>query len=558
MESRSSAHSDKSYGSDEHLPETIPSPPCKDEWRDLKESLDRDYPIWAPPTTREEDIDKVTKENYGLKLKIHFYEEKERRSGGRDLKLIKDRFEAEVLRREQADADRTKLQEEVLRLTTAAKNGEVEGLHQVIKELKESPRRRDGSRSTAGDYRSAAGDSLYGAGDSIYDRSASRAGRSASRDSDMTRNTQMSDDERDKYEIRIGELRDQISEVKLRNLDYGDEIKRLSREVKRHQEEKQALRADFDRASQQCDDWMDRHERNIQGLQAMQIERDEALRQTKVLRTNFQDLKKKAEQATQGWKDLVDQLARKLKQQEAELRSEKEETQRLRAGSARHHSSSTTESLERSSTNPLGREPPREPPQKPKQQEAEIRSEKEGTHRLRAAFTRNHSSTAAENLERSSTNPFGRELPQKLKQQEGEPRSEKAETLARSLKEEETHRIRPAFTRHDSSATAENLERSSTNPLGRESMTSQAVVQNPLGRESTTSQAVVHGQHIELSEQRWIHRLRELERRLKAEREARLLDRSGARKRLEEGRAENEELRKRLELERMKREMFDR
>lgn len=57
-------------------------------------------------------------------------------------------------------------------------------------------------------------------------------------------------------------------------------------------------------------------------------------------------------------------------------------------------------------------------------------------------------------------------------------------------------------------------------------------------------------QPLQPSEQRWIHRLKELERRLKAEREARLLDRSGARKRLEEGKAENEELRMQLERER--------
>ncbi|KAL2415440.1 Anucleate primary sterigmata protein B [Exophiala dermatitidis] len=52
--------------------------------------------------------------------------------------------------------------------------------------------------------------------------------------------------------------------------------------------------------------------------------------------------------------------------------------------------------------------------------------------------------------------------------------------------------------------------------------------------------------------EKWIHRLRELERRLKAEREARLLDRSGARKRLEERDAVNEELRRELERERVK------
>ena len=59
---------------------------------------------------------------------------------------------------------------------------------------------------------------------------------------------------------------------------------------------------------------------------------------------------------------------------------------------------------------------------------------------------------------------------------------------------------------------------------------------------------------IQPSEQRWIHRLKELERRLKAEREARLLDRRGARQRLEEGRLENEELRQMLEHERFRRE----
>ncbi|KAM5490643.1 hypothetical protein MaudMau93_002449 [Microsporum audouinii] len=55
------------------------------------------------------------------------------------------------------------------------------------------------------------------------------------------------------------------------------------------------------------------------------------------------------------------------------------------------------------------------------------------------------------------------------------------------------------------------------------------------------------------SQDRWIQRLRDLERRLKAEREARLLDRSGARERLAERNAENEKLRAALERERMNR-----
>ncbi|KAI5198612.1 hypothetical protein E4T39_06648 [Aureobasidium subglaciale] len=59
------------------------------------------------------------------------------------------------------------------------------------------------------------------------------------------------------------------------------------------------------------------------------------------------------------------------------------------------------------------------------------------------------------------------------------------------------------------------------------------------------------------SEQRWIHRLKELERRLKAEREGRLLDRKGARQRLEERDLQLEDLRGLLERERDRRGSFE-
>ncbi|KAK5686132.1 hypothetical protein LTS10_002246 [Elasticomyces elasticus] len=61
---------------------------------------------------------------------------------------------------------------------------------------------------------------------------------------------------------------------------------------------------------------------------------------------------------------------------------------------------------------------------------------------------------------------------------------------------------------------------------------------------------------IQPSEQRWVHRMKELERRLKAEREARLLDRRGARQRLEEAGLENEELRGMLEREKGRKESY--
>ncbi|KAL1303094.1 hypothetical protein AAFC00_006536 [Neodothiora populina] len=59
---------------------------------------------------------------------------------------------------------------------------------------------------------------------------------------------------------------------------------------------------------------------------------------------------------------------------------------------------------------------------------------------------------------------------------------------------------------------------------------------------------------IQPSEQRLAHRLKEMERRLKAEREGRLLDRRGARQRLEEMNAEVEELNLQLDREKERRE----
>lgn len=96
--------------------------------------------------------------------------------------------------------------------------------------------------------------------------------------------------------------------------------------------------------------------------------------------------------------------------------------------------------------------------------------------------------------------------------------------------------------RHQSSSAVEQLH-----------FREQMMVEN--NRPSPPSpQIVVPQTPSQPSEQRWVHRLKELERRLKAEREARLLDRQGARKRLEEGRLENEELKAMLEREKMRHE----
>ena len=95
----------------------------------------------------------------------------------------------------------------------------------------------------------------------------------------------------------------------------------------------------------------------------------------------------------------------------------------------------------------------------------------------------------------------------------------------------------PMLMRHHSTSVVETLERASSSL-------------NQRSESAVAAALLPRSAPIEPSQQRWIHRLRELERRLKAEREARLLDRSAARKRLEEGLAENEALR--MELERGK------
>ena len=100
----------------------------------------------------------------------------------------------------------------------------------------------------------------------------------------------------------------------------------------------------------------------------------------------------------------------------------------------------------------------------------------------------------------------------------------------------------PSLSRSYTSSHIETLER--TGPHRSSSNSSTATLGTLVPGSQLTSPP------IEPSQQRWMHRLKELERRLKAEREARLLDRTAARKRLEEGMEVNEMLKGELERER--------
>ena len=116
----------------------------------------------------------------------------------------------------------------------------------------------------------------------------------------------------------------------------------------------------------------------------------------------------------------------------------------------------------------------------------------------------------------------------------------------------------PQLARHHSTSAVEHLAAGETIPGSPTSPSrrKQIVPMPPLHArpESRDENAQVSGgpQDSTGTQQRWIHRLRELERRLKAEREARLLDRSGARKRLEEGQEENRRLKGELEREKVR------
>ncbi|KAJ5594519.1 uncharacterized protein N7459_000727 [Penicillium hispanicum] len=116
-----------------------------------------------------------------------------------------------------------------------------------------------------------------------------------------------------------------------------------------------------------------------------------------------------------------------------------------------------------------------------------------------------------------------------------------------------------SLTRHNSTSGSSErprpergLTRSSTGIPQPSHSSSSSTLTNNAGAMMHRTRSGQHG-GWEGGDEKWIHRLHELEKRLKAEREGRLLDRSGARKRLEERDAENQKLRDQLQRERIRR-----
>ena len=221
---------------------------------------------------------------------------------------VKDADGASSTLVEQLRHENAELRREVGAQTSmlTSRNREKERLYQEIEDLKMNR----GARSTTGD--------------SILERSASRAhGRPASRMSDMTRTTQLSDAEREVYENKTGELRDQISELKLKNQDLAAQLDDTLYEC----EQQHVLQADFEKMKQLYEDMIDQNE---QDLQVMQAERDEALKLQDEAERSFQGLREEAQLKIDEMEEELEQKSDLLGQLEAELQARDAESNSLR------------------------------------------------------------------------------------------------------------------------------------------------------------------------------------------------------------------------------------
>ncbi|KKK14793.1 anucleate primary sterigmata (ApsB) [Aspergillus rambellii] len=204
-------------------------------------------------------------------------------------------MELELLKQENAE-----LRKEVSAQTSmlTSRNREKERLYQEIEDLKLGQRRE---RSITGD--------------SILDRSASRAhGRSSSRTSDQTGQSPIDDAEREDLEVRNGQLRDQVSALKLENQAIRAQLEDYVRELESLDK---AYQADVDQAEEE--------------IQTLQQERDQALQMADERDAAFQELRAEAQEELDALGDELDQKAEECQRLGEELRSRDENLRALQA-----------------------------------------------------------------------------------------------------------------------------------------------------------------------------------------------------------------------------------
>ncbi|KAL8646713.1 MAG: hypothetical protein Q9210_005973 [Variospora velana] len=221
----------------------------------------------------------------------------------------------EQLRHENAKLQRDmRAQESML----TSRNREKEHLYQEIEELKLAARRGDGTRSSAGD--------------SIFERSVSRAHRRAtSRASEAPAMPQMGDVERESYEARNGELRDQVNAQKLEIADITRQLEICFEELSQYDR----LKADHDKLRQAFDSDLGVATEDLQTLQA---ERDEALQMQEQLdaelqeqRAQFEDAQAEAQGRFDELEDELDRRMQEMQRMENEISNQNELGDALRA-----------------------------------------------------------------------------------------------------------------------------------------------------------------------------------------------------------------------------------
>ena len=221
----------------------------------------------------------------------------------------------EQLKHENAKLQRETRAKESM-LTT--QNREKESLYQEIEELKLAARRGDGIRSVAGE--------------SIFERSVSRAHRrSASRASEVPGHNQMSDAERERYETKIGELRDQINEQRLEIQDMMRQLGVCEAELGQYD----TLKRENAKLQEAYDNELGVATEDLHSLQA---ERNEALQIQEQLdaeleeqRLQFQDLQAEATERVNGLEDELDQKTQDMQRMENDLSNQSEQADSLRA-----------------------------------------------------------------------------------------------------------------------------------------------------------------------------------------------------------------------------------
>lgn len=177
-----------------------------------------------------------------------------------------------------------------------SRNRERERLQQEIEELKLSLRR-------------GAGGSVIG--DSIFERSISRANQRPTSQSSAVARTELDDSERDEYEQKQAQLRDEIATVKMQNQE-------LDRELNNHIDLLEAKEEELDQM---------REERNltIEDMQALQADRDEALQALQEKDDECENLREEALGEIQHLEQEVNQKEQELDKLLTELENRNED-----------------------------------------------------------------------------------------------------------------------------------------------------------------------------------------------------------------------------------------